>query len=83
MLEVVVVEGVAESMRRRLRPVRNAYVYLPARARRGFEDQLMTLNPASAAVWSCSPVPPLTPTAPTTHPLRVSGIPPAKIMILP
>jgi hypothetical protein len=47
MLEVVV----AESMRRRrLRPLRNALVYMPARARRGFEDQLMTPNPVTATV---------------------------------
>lgn len=38
---------------------------------------------ASATAWSCVPWPPLTPTAPTTWPSRVSGIPPAKIMTLP
>ena len=37
--------------------------------------------PASATAWSCSPEPPLTPTAPTTFPSDFSGIPPAKIMI--
>jgi len=39
--------------------------------------------PASATAWSCSPEPPLTPMAPTTLPSILSGIPPAKIMILP
>ncbi len=38
--------------------------------------------PASATEWSCSPEPPLTPTAPTTLPPRFSGMPPAKIIIL-
>jgi hypothetical protein len=36
---------------------------------------------ASATAWSCSPSPPLTPTAPTIRPSRCSGIPPAKIMM--
>ena len=36
-----------------------------------------------ATVWSCSSEPPLTLIAPTTLPFRLSGIPPAKIMIRP
>lgn len=39
--------------------------------------------PASATAWSCSPDPPLTPMAPTTLPLFLSGMPPAKIITLP
>ena len=39
--------------------------------------------PASATAWSCLPMPPLTPTAPTTAPLRFSGTPPAKIITRP
>lgn len=38
---------------------------------------------AAATALSCSPVPPLTPTAPTTWPLCRSGTPPAKIMMRP
>ena len=38
---------------------------------------------ASATVVSCSPSPPLTPTAPTTWPSRSSGMPPAKIITRP
>jgi len=47
----------------------------------GYEENAAA--PASATAWSCSPEPPLTPIAPTTFPSRLSGIPPAKIMILP
>jgi len=39
--------------------------------------------PASATEWSCFPLPPLTPMAPTTLPSRFSGMPPAKIMTRP
>ena len=39
--------------------------------------------PASATVVSCSPSPPLTPTAPTTWPSRLSGMPPAKTITRP
>jgi hypothetical protein len=38
---------------------------------------------ASATAWSCSPLPPLTPTAPTIWPFIVSGAPPAKIITRP
>ena len=36
-------------------------------------------RPASATSWSWSTVPPLTPMAPAISPLRVSGMPPAKL----
>ena len=38
---------------------------------------------ASATAWSCAPIPPLTPTAPTTLPSCFNGIPPAKIITRP
>jgi hypothetical protein len=40
-------------------------------------------TPASATVWSCSPLPLLTPIAPMTIPSRRIGMPPAKIMMRP
>ena len=43
----------------------------------------MAAAAASATAWSCSPVPPLTPTAPTTAPPRRSGTPPAKTITRP
>ena len=36
-------------------------------------------TPASATSWSWSTVPPLTPMAPATSPLRISAMPPAKL----
>ena len=44
---------------------------------------LNAATPASATAWSFTPELPLTPTAPTTWPPRLMGMPPAKIMILP
>src|SRR5882757_10108024 len=35
---------------------------------------------ASATAWSCSPLPPLTPTAPTIWPFTLIGMPPAKVI---
>ena len=35
---------------------------------------------ASATAWSCLPLPPLTPTAPTIWPFALMGMPPAKII---
>ena len=56
----------------RLSDIRNRSSYEPNAA-----------APASATAWSCSPDPPLTPTAPTTLPPFFSGMPPAKIITLP
>src|ERR1700682_3605696 len=46
-------------------------------------DYEQAATAASATAWSCSPLPPLTPTAPAIWPFTLIGRPPAKIITRP